>query len=117
MLRFGMLVMLWVCICPVSYLIAQERHWTGRVMDGAGQPMAHVSVRVKGGPIERTTDSYGRYAIPDSVAVADSCVLVFSHVGKLTKTHTVYTTQLEVPAVAMKDHSLALGEINVSART
>lgn len=88
----------------------------GLVVDASGKPLANVSVRAKSMALETTTDAWGQYKLPLQSLGTDSCILVFSHVGMRQEERTVYAGAAEVPPVVLRNHSLALEEINVSAR-
>jgi TonB-linked SusC/RagA family outer membrane protein len=62
---------------PASEIISQEVRVTGKVTSATGEPMAGVSVSVKGSRTGTTTDANGNFAI----TVPDDAVLVFSSVG------------------------------------
>lgn len=107
------------CLCVFAALpgFCQEKALRGRVVDEAQKPLANVSVRAKHTALETTTDARGVYVLPGEYFAADSCMLVFSYVGKRPEEITVRPGgPAGLPVVVLRDHSLALDEINVSAR-
>ena len=64
----------------------QSRIITGKVIDGSGQPLAGVSVTVKGSNKGVLTDANGNYKI--TLDQQDK-VLIFSFVGYITKQENI----------------------------
>lgn len=65
--------------------IIQQSTVSGRITNEAGEPLAAVSIRVKGSNAGTSTDAEGRY----SITVPDNAVLVISSVSYLTQEVTV----------------------------
>ncbi|MES2776434.1 MAG: TonB-dependent receptor [Bacteroidota bacterium] len=74
-LRYYLLYAIALLLCNGSF--AQERKITGKVTDAQNQPLAGVTVKVKGKTASTTTDATGAYTI----TAAPTDVLVFTSVG------------------------------------
>jgi len=75
-----LLLMLSFCLCVCVSAIAQKQV-SGRVTDGSGEPLAGVTVTVKGTGASTSTAQDGTFQI----TVAERSVLVFSYVGFSTR--------------------------------
>lgn len=117
MVRAGV-VFVGVMLLLTLHVFGQQPMWEGRVEDESGRPLANVSVRVENTALELTTTSHGGYSIPLGQLTGDSCTVVYSHVGKRTEERVFPLNFREtLPTVMLRDYSLALEEINVSAKT
>ena len=68
-----------------SGALDQDRNVTGKVQSVTGEPLAGVSITVKGTRTGTTTNTEGNY----SITAADNAVLVFSYVGYETIEETI----------------------------
>ncbi len=59
----------------------QDNIITGIIKDANGQPLANVSVLIKGRSVGTTTDDFGKFTI----AASENDILVFSYIGFLSK--------------------------------
>lgn len=66
-----------------------DRKITGTIISESGEPLAGVSVRIKGTDFGTTTDAKGKF----SIEVPDNAVLVFSYVGFEAQEVTVGSQQ------------------------
>jgi TonB-linked SusC/RagA family outer membrane protein len=89
-------------------LFAQNRQITGRVADNAGNPMANVSVQVKGATGGTTTDAAGRFSITVP-ASATALLFSFSDMG----TQEISIVNQAVLSVTMQANNRALDEVVV----
>jgi TonB-linked SusC/RagA family outer membrane protein len=72
-----------LCLCS-AFAWGQTRQVTGRVVsDSAREALAGVTVAVKGGRTNTTTNAEGRYTI--NISNSGNTVLVFSYVGHTTQ--------------------------------
>lgn len=104
--RTILLVLLAVCAAGVN---AQTRNITGTVTDEAGDPMAGVSVLIKGTRQGTSTDIDGKYALK----AERGAVLEFSYIGYTTQTVTVNIHN--VIDITMQEDVKTLDEVVVVA--
>jgi len=98
-----------VIIGAIMLSFIQSRIITGKVVDGSGQPMAGVSVTIKGSNKGVLTDANGNYKItPDQ----QDKVLIFSFVGYITKQENI--GQRTTINVIMSEAAVAMDEIVVA---
>lgn len=103
------LFLLVICACFAFDASAQTRNITGTVTDESGDPMAGVSVVVKGTSTGMATDIDGNY----SVKAAKGAVLEFSYIGYMTQSVTV--GERSVINITLKEDVKALDEVVVVA--
>ncbi len=103
------IMLLLVCAFLAINATAQTRTITGTVTDEAGDPMAGVSVIVKGSATGMATDLDGKY----SVKAAKGAVIEYSYIGYLTQSITV--GERSVINVTLKEDVKALDEVVVVA--
>jgi len=84
--KFTLALMLLTCLQVLAY---QNIPITGRVTSSTGEPLAGVSVTLKGTQLGTTTDAAGNFSI---TVPNQNAVLVFSYVGFGTQEVTVGTT-------------------------
>lgn len=106
---FASLMLLVICAISALDASAQARTITGTVTDEAGDPMAGVSVIVKGTSTGMATDIDGNYTLKAS----KGAVLEFSYIGYMTQSVTV--GERNVINITMKEDVKALDEVVVVA--
>lgn len=111
---FGLFCGLLICHHPMA--MAQNT-LNGLVVDENNQPLAHASVQIKGIGYEIRTGINGLYHLDRSVVGSDSCTLVFSYIGKKTVEQTVGINHTTLPTIKLLNTSLALDEIEVTAKS
>jgi Ca-activated chloride channel family protein len=102
--RFSILVILFIAVIMMAY--TESRTITGKVTDQSGQPLAGVTITLKGRSVGTVSDSNGNYKITTDKAEG---VLIFSLKG--FKTVEVKLTDRSVINVTMNEESEALKEI------
>lgn len=103
------IMLLLVCAILALNASAQIRTITGTVTDESGDPMAGVSVLVKGSSTGMATDLDGKY----SVKASKGAVIEFSYIGYMTQSITV--GERSVINITMKEDVKALDEVVVVA--
>ncbi|GAA4786316.1 TonB-dependent receptor [Olivibacter ginsenosidimutans] len=111
---FGLLCSL--LIFHHSIAIAQST-LKGLVVDENNRPLPHASVKLKGIGYEVRTDENGRYQVDRSVMGADSCILIFSYMGKQTVERALTFPITTLPVVKLQNTSLGLDEIEITAQS
>lgn len=109
MKSFARMLLLVVCAFWAISLSAQTRKISGTVTDESGDPMAGVSVMIKGTQHGTATDIDGKY----SLSASTGAVLEFSYIGYLTQTVTV--GERSIINITMREDVAALDEVVVIA--
>lgn len=110
----GLLCGLLICHHPIA--IAQNTV-KGLVVDENNQPLAHASIKIEGIGFEIRSGINGLYHLDRSVVGSDSCTLIFSYIGKKTVVQTVSLIASTLPTIKLINTSLALDEIEVTAKS
>ena len=92
-----------VVITPIDQA-TQDIRVSGRVTGANGEPLASVSIQIKGSKVGTSTNSSGTY----SISVPDGATLVFSYVGydpteELVKKRTEINVSLKVDTKALDE--------------
>jgi len=111
---FGLLCGLLICLNPAA--IAQNT-LKGLIVDENNQPLPHASVKIKGIGYEVRSGINGQYHLDRSVIGADSCTLIFSYIGKKTVEQAVGINDTTLPTIKLLNTSLALDEIEITAKS
>ena len=90
-------------------LLAQEQTLSGQVTDNANKPLAGVSVVIKGTTRGTTTNTDGRFTIPNAPRTG---VLVFSSAGFGTQEVAINASGQSI-SLAMKEEASSLNEVVV----
>ena len=98
------LSMLLVC----AFTVAAQRQVAGGVTEESGDPLAGVSVLVKGSNVGTATDVDGRYVID----APDGATLIFKYVGMVPSSHKLAPGQTKLDVV-MKEDATSLDEVVV----
>ncbi|MCM1076354.1 MAG: SusC/RagA family TonB-linked outer membrane protein [Bacteroides sp.] len=106
---FSRLLLLMVCAILTLNVSAQTRKITGTVTDDAGDPMAGVSVMIKGTNQGTATNVDGKYTLH----AAPGSVIEFSYIGYLTKSVTI--GERSVINITMNEDVKALDEVVIVA--
>ncbi|NMC38034.1 MAG: SusC/RagA family TonB-linked outer membrane protein [Bacteroidales bacterium] len=102
-------MLVFLCFAGLQVLLAQ-RIVTGKVSDNQGQPLAGVSVVVKGTTTGTVTDMAGNYSLQ---VPAGGTALVFTFVG-MTPQEILIGSQSEI-SLAMQESAVGLEEVVVTA--
>ncbi|GAA4777868.1 TonB-dependent receptor [Olivibacter ginsenosidimutans] len=86
----------------------QERTITGTVVDANGKPLPSVTVRIKNGRLQTSTDASGRFSLK---VPSPEHIIVFSLIGYGTEERTVNTAQ-EI-RVQLREQAADLNEVVV----
>ncbi len=104
----GMLValsMLIVC----SFTVAAQNQVSGTVTDESGDPLAGVTILVKGSSVGTSTNIDGEYAIN----VPEGGVLTFTYLGMVPQSHKIAAGQTKLDVVMKEADANALDEVVV----
>jgi Ca-activated chloride channel homolog len=96
-------------LAAIMMAFTESKTITGRVTDNHGQPLAGVSIVVKGTTVSSVTDSNGNYKI---VADSQAKVLIFTYIGYKTVEEKI--GDREVINVKMTEEVLAMDEVVVT---
>jgi TonB-dependent starch-binding outer membrane protein SusC len=98
-----------LCVLITQFAFSQNRTVTGKVTDDKGNPLAGVSVTVKGSKTGTTTDANGLFSLPVKSGVK---TLVLSSVGFADQQFDITSTNSVT--VAMVPQSTSLGDVVVT---
>ncbi|WP_046370521.1 SusC/RagA family TonB-linked outer membrane protein [Flavihumibacter petaseus] len=91
------------------YVSLAQSELKGRITNEANQPIAGVTVQVKGTNTRTATDQNGRFSVP----AASGAVLIFSHVGFVSREQPA-GNESDI-AIQLKPNNDAMGEVVVTA--